>query len=402
MNAELFLEILRENKKVKTVNVYENFDGILGIELFEDEYIVLIDACASVNKIEKIQNKVLKISLNYVMLDCVEIPENIKQEYLGDIDEYEYIIKSIKKDLKNYRDDDTEYLENQVDELKNKLIGYNSKVYETNKQIIELKYKIENSKSKNTRENERLKSILKIKDNEFVKSVNYIKNRKTLKIVVDNYQIYEPISDRLYKGTETLIELPLDRRDYVKFKNTPNSELHINYWNKKNPEAIHPHVDISGYACFGNADAQLAEYMNVGLYYETFLTALGFLQSVNVEDVAGYAISYWDEVDSEGNVITEGHAPEYEEYGFESDYAKEYNENDYRECDYCGEEIIEDDLTYIEGIGYVCPVCMQENFERCNGCHNDYEAENMHYDEEEDRYYCENCWEDHLQHLNEE
>lgn len=221
-----------------------------------------------------------------------------------------------------------------------------------------------------------------------------------IQFVVKNIYITEPLTERRYKIGECIIEMDI-KNDNINFGEADNTETRIGYWRE---HQIHPHIDDTGSACFGNADAQIVQFMMEREYYAAFLTALNFLQTCNVEDVAGYAVSRWDEVDKNGNIITEGHDPSADEYGFHSSYYKEYN-GESIECAVCGEEINEDDAilcsecnnyvcedhaTYIDREDrWVCEECLNEYYMRCDECGEYVRVDNV--EEVDGRNLCADC-----------
>lgn len=116
--------------------------------------------------------------------------------------------------------------------------------------------------------------------------------------------MYEPIrKQRFYLGV-MLIKIPLTKDYDIKFDNLDNKRN--GYWEC----SPHPHCASDGYACFGNVDAQLAQYQADGEYYGMFLTLLSYLETANIEDCAGASIVAWDMVNEEGNIIEKGHYSE--------------------------------------------------------------------------------------------
>ena len=86
------------------------------------------------------------------------------------------------------------------------------------------------------------------------------------------------------------------------------------FWGEPQP---HPHVSTSGEACLGNADSMVAELCAQRQLYALVLVLIDFLESVNLQDVAGKRITNWDEVDKDGNIINPGYEEEEEEEEFE-------------------------------------------------------------------------------------
>jgi hypothetical protein len=76
------------------------------------------------------------------------------------------------------------------------------------------------------------------------------------------------------------------------------------YWSHHDP---HPHVSGNdNHACLGNVSSTIAELVAYSEVYALALTCIDFLEAVNRDDSAGKYVTNWDEVDEDGNVITEG------------------------------------------------------------------------------------------------
>jgi len=61
-------------------------------------------------------------------------------------------------------------------------------------------------------------------------------------------------------------------------------------------------------------------------------------------------------------------------------------------CYDCNEEIDEDTACYHDSTGYWCSDCFSENFRYCENCETDYPVDECHYSDNDDCYYCENCY----------
>lgn len=186
----------------------------------------------------------------------------------------------------------------------------------------------------------------------------YIKEN-ILGICAKDLIIYEEVSERYFWVGNVRIEINTSYGTIYFYSDENNKK---GYWNNMQ---FHPHIDGHGEACYGDSDAAFATQLAEKEFYGLYLTAINFLQSVNVNDVAGYAVSYWDECDEDGNIIKEGHCPEENEYGFsnydDSMYYKRQYESCTVECNICGSEIDEDDSYTCEDCGIqVCVDCINE------------------------------------------
>lgn len=66
--------------------------------------------------------------------------------------------------------------------------------------------------------------------------------------------------------------------------------------------------------------------------------------------------------------------------------------DDYDECYHCGGRYRRDDMTYIEGHGYICDDCRVDYTSECSECGDIIDDDDSYYDEDEDRTYCECCY----------
>ena len=61
-------------------------------------------------------------------------------------------------------------------------------------------------------------------------------------------------------------------------------------------------------------------------------------------------------------------------------------------CSYCGNYHDENEVEYVEGFGYVCKGCLEDNFVICEDCGKIIHNDDAYYDEETEMYYCEDCY----------
>lgn len=70
----------------------------------------------------------------------------------------------------------------------------------------------------------------------------------------------------------------------------------------------------------------------------------------------------------------------------------------YHYCEDCEEWHHENNTRYVDSRdGYVCDECVDDHYIECDGCGRLFREDDdlMHYDEDEERSYCENCWHNH-------
>ena len=213
-----------------------------------------------------------------------------------------------------------------------------------------------------------------------------------LDILVNDIIIYEEVSDRYYYVGEVEIFICLDTCE-IKYAPTSKTNTRRGYWGTGQ---VHPHVDCKGNPCLGNADAMIAEYITDREYYAAYLTAVNFLKSVDVYDCAGYAVSFWDECDEDGDIIKDGHAPDYDEYGFESSNYEDYSEG--YMCDDCNEYFSYelDEYETPDGTLHLCNACL-EQYAYCEDTNryvlatDAYCIDDEWYENKPDTFICEDC-----------
>lgn len=60
-------------------------------------------------------------------------------------------------------------------------------------------------------------------------------------------------------------------------------------------------------------------------------------------------------------------------------------------CDRCGEVVLRDDLTEVDGYYYYCPTCVDEHCATCRDCDHVYTIDEMIHIDSDDVYVCEGC-----------
>lgn len=268
------------------------------------------------------------------------------------------------------------------------------------------------ARTKALSEEKRVKTdILNIKNNPYVNSIEVSTSEDYARIEIFTTPLVciEPLTERKYAIPETIISLDLFNGE-VKYSAVHEYDERRGFWGN---HQVHPHVSNRDEPCLGNAEDMLAIYAADREYYAMFLTALGFLQTTNINDIAGYGICFWDEIDDEGNVIKEGHIPEVEEYGkFTSDDNNEnywelygYPDGVYK-CEWCGKIIhYEDEVTTCSECGMIlcadcarnvdgddyCERCYENNFIECENCGEVIAVDNV-WTTVDGRHLCEECY----------
>lgn len=336
--------------------------------------------------------------LNYINENTKFSDERLK-ELLPDFEKItnEIFLKSVEKGLFTIAKQEIENRKHEYNYYKGQYDAYLSNLINAAEQMEKYRYPI--SEKQLNEDIEKCKSeINNIVHHKKVKNIDFDGN--TLIITVSNIIMFEPISERYYKLGDAIIYLPIKVGNNLYFEKTKDNKGRQGWWCKSQ---LHPHIDENGEACLGNASAMLAQYATQKQYYAMFITALNFLQSVNVEDEAGYAVSFWDECDKDGIIIKEGHAPVEGEYGEDIFHVDRYDahicpicerdiyDDDRYYCEDCGREVCENCVTYVESVErYVCDDCLDELYVMCESCNEWISKENAHY--VNDEWLCDDCY----------
>lgn len=192
------------------------------------------------------------------------VEENLKRD-VKRLEEIDNAIKCCKRDLYNYFISQ-EQLRRKVSNEKE----YTNKIFENLLKDIDLIIKMN-----------------KVDDIVF----------KDGKFIVYTNPLYIHLYDRRFYGGRYIIKINLHTSEIRFDSNT----RHRSYWTPQDP---HPHVNgNNGEACLGNISSTIAELCAQTQLYALVITLINFLESVNIEDVAGKNIYNWDEVDEDGNII---------------------------------------------------------------------------------------------------
>lgn len=260
----------------------------------------------------------------------------------------EIVKRFVDVDNKNMKDE-IGYLKNDIKNLKLKLRADIEKI---NNYTAQLMY------GNPAKQKENIEKLLKLpEEHPMIKSIRGGDNG--FYFTTEPIRLYEPISTSFYQLGCIDIYLNAEGELYF-YPAKEGAILRRGYWDKHENSAVHPHVDTDGRPCLGNTATLLSEAWSENRFDDMIKIALSYLSTCNVEDIAGYAVSFFDEIDSNGNVINEGHAPEDDEYGFDSGMYREYHTVF---CDRCEDECNEDDLTYIPSEGRsVCCNCLDRYY----------------------------------------
>ena len=274
------------------------------------------------------------------------------------------------------------------------------------------------------------KELEAIKENKHTQTLMCDEN--TLTILTDYLYINEPQQNKMYALGEMQIAIPLEyqtNQQNIKIFNL--TTIRKGY----SGDCQHPHVFANGDICWGNMASMVAQYSIEKMFHALYVSILAFLQTCNVQDVAGSYILAWDEVNPETKeVITKGVANKqyrrntsnrgceerinYDRYDVENEdelrceiCGEVWNAEEMYECEHCGilacpdcrsyyEEVDqtlceycrdnwehycemcdcmldEDEGYYVTGIGTVCEDCMEDNTMCCDYCDDRFRNEDL-------------------------
>ena len=265
----------------------------------------------------------------------------------------------MKDEVKKRMDNEIKCLEQNIESNKYNVQYYLNQIKLCNNSINDDETKIARikSSSKNTVADKLYEHIVKI--------INY---RATEKVTVTEYALYiytktlyinEPIKNKRYLLGEMKIAIPTNINNDITFENLTGTRdgygtcMH------------HPHIFSDGYACLGTFANSFYEARANEDYFGTYLLALNFCRTVDINDEAGAYIGAWDEVDENGNIICEGtprgRAVEY------CAICEDEIENGGYICSICDRLVCFDCMETVHNGEHVCRDCLEEEFEWCSG-----------------------------------
>lgn len=162
-------------------------------------------------------------------------------------------------------------------------------------------------------------NIMKILNHKKVISVNINNNQliiKTTPIVLT-----EPKMNIQFQLGEFDIYFPLTPRGTIYMN---GDKLYTNYFGK----GPHPHISAEGRPCWGTADAQIAQMVNLHEYYAAFLTLLSYLETCNIDDCAGAKIYNYPVIGMHVNDMLEAYGRNIRDNDDTYEDDEDYNEED--------------------------------------------------------------------------
>lgn len=212
---------------------------------------------------------------------------------------------------------------------------------------------------------------------QITEEVNFIRNHdKTesvavistgFEIITKRIKLYEPVNDKYYRIDPVKIIINI-RKNQVSIY-AANGIGENAYWDN----SPHPHISGSGFACFGNIEHQVSQYINEGELYSLYVLLISFLSTCDVNDPAGAEITVWDEIDENWTTIKEGYTRR-----------RKY-------CELCEEYYDENEMVEMYDGELICNYCYEEHGYECANCGRRFYRENLleHHTEQ----ICSECYE---------
>lgn len=277
------------------------------------------------------------------------------------------LIENISKQKKNELEGTICDYENAIKTRITQIARYTKELEIARKELQAIDQLMEEQKEKLLQEFKNIRNLNNIKDIEI----------KDSNLIVYTDKIYAKVTKEPYEGRYFLgmykIIINLDNGKIEFFNIIPDCRRR-SYWTENDQ---HPHIASDGEACFGDAYTPIAEFFSQREYCAMVTLLVSFLQSVNVDDVAGKCVLNWDKVNEEGEVIEKGYRDKHysvieeEIEGIECPYCGAIVPRDEAvDCANCGERACQDCATYITEPydRSVCPDCLDENFTLCSIC----------------------------------
>lgn len=228
-------------------------------------------------------------------------------------------------------------------DMENKIKEYTKYLFDSYPKVLKLKNIIENPNLANSEAAKEIFSeIEKIKKHPLCTDISITNGN--ISVNTSKLVMYEPINKKYYLLGEMTFSIPFKFQRDINIININNKRR--SYWGDK---CQHPHISDMGTACFGNADAQLAQFLSQRLYYAVFITLINFCQTCDIHDCAGAYVISWDLCDENGNII-------------------EQEEKDISRCAVCRERIPENELRETENGEFVCRDCAENYYVECDCC----------------------------------
>lgn len=156
-----------------------------------------------------------------------------------------------------------------------------------------------------------------------------------------------------------MITIPTNINDDIRFENlTETRDGYI-------ADMHHPHVFSGGDACLGTFANSFYEARANEDYFGTYLLALNFCRTVDIDDEAGAYIGAWDEVDEDGNIICKG-TPRRRAIEYCAICEDEIDGDGYI-CPICNRLVCYDCMEVVHNGEHVCRCCLEDEFEWCSG-----------------------------------
>lgn len=313
------------------------------------------------------------------------------KEYVDESGFYEELIRKITSAYLDYKGFNSKEIDIKYDEYVSDCIvelmykDVNSKKEENELLLADTMVRIEELRTEIGVQYNRMRSLLNTSITfnkeevlkQITEEVNFIRNHdKTesvtvistgFEIITKRIKLYEPVNDKYYRIDPVKIIINI-RENQVSIY-AANGIGKVAYWDN----SPHPHISGSGFACFGNIEHQVSQYINEGELYSLYVLLISFLSTCDVNDPAGAEITVWDEIDENWTTIKEGYARR-----------RKY-------CELCEEYYDEDEMVEMYDGELICNYCYEEHGYECANCGRRFYRENLleHHTEQ----ICSECYE---------
>lgn len=264
-------------------------------------------------------------------------------------------------------------IEESVEVIKQNIINCEDEISVRQKQIAELEVSLKSHK-------EALEGYDALMDNlkeKFLREIEIIKNISQ----VDFVDEYSDIDKGIIKVNVSKIKTLCQKSwyyfgDYIISIDITNNTVRFtnksgltrkSYWGAN---CQHPHCSEDGRPCLGNLSTQVVELLkSLDLAFLVNL-CISYLQSVNLHDIAGRNVVNWPLCDENGKIISDRNEKGLIKCVSCDEYMPETDNNDWRQCDDCGQWMCGEhgtDLDTIDGPMHVCSIC-EVNYKHCSHC----------------------------------
>ena len=355
------------------------------INIMSDEGVIIAEYIEEYNTIVFLFNIYNDTIYGGTKILLKTLEEHYKQKELTEEDrrkrEYDKKIKNIANKLSEaYKKRTNEQIqtitntEANIQYARSRLIQYNQQLKLHLEALEQYKTMEENAENK---VKEELNNILSLD------KINGVDVHDNMLIV--NTKLLYAYTERgeMYKLSTYEISIDLDK-GIINFE-CPEEDRRESFWGYK---CMHPHISEIGEACFGNADATIAQLMADLELFALVTILINYLESINTKDLAGGYCVNWDEVDPNTlEVIKKGGTDCYVKCEC---CGSSVLETETTHCQHCDKIVCSDCSIYLQDVGdYACADC--DDIFYCDNCDLYYSDDSIIHCEYCDNIVCDNC-----------